>query len=413
VTTETGRRGERSGRRRYVVYATVLVINFLHLVSYTYVDSYAHTRAFGDALNYLEMSRHTFAAVDNPFALRMLTPWMVHTLQSLSGISLDYVWIAVTYTAISATLIVFFKLLYDQLGLSFFGSTVGTVLLAYTGIVTMYNFGNIWLVDPVNNLCMVLGIYFLVKRKLLAFTVVVVLGVLNKETMLFLAPLYPLLAWVRTRRLRDRTVLFGVVAMVVAAGAYLVFRTWALAHIGGEDYRAFSGQNGKSVFWNIRFALNNHKGDEFVRLFGTYTFLWLIFGYGLYLLYRQYRLRSELVVVSLWLFGTCLFGRLFATDTERVFVLMAPVVIAVCAVVFDKFHGERDRLWIAGLVFLYAGLNLGWIPPAWSLLGSLAAIVVFIAVLRPDRELTQSPPEQPRLNPNANGRHAETPAHPS
>jgi hypothetical protein len=372
-----------------VVYLAILLINFMHLVSYTTIAPDAHNKAVGDALNYIEMSERTFAQVDNPFALRMLTPWVVHNLQALLGVPLDYVWMLITYLAISATLIVFFKLLYDHFQLSLFISTVATVMLAFTNSFVMYNFGNFWLVDPVNNFLMVLGIYFLLKRKLIAFAVVILVGTINKETMLFLAPLYPLLAWVRTGRLRDRSVLFGVLAMVVATGFYLVFRTWAMSQIGGGSYEAFSGQNGKSVFANIQFALNANKGNELAILHNVLWFAWLIFGYGLYQLYKKSGIRSELLVISVWLFATCLFGRIFATDTQRVFVLMAPVVIAVCAIVLSRFDSERERLWVSGIAFIYAALNLGWVPGEWSLAASLGALVIFVAVLKPYREPVQ------------------------
>lgn len=401
--TTSSERVSRWRHPRYVVYLSVLVVNFFHLVSYTNIAPDAHTKAFGDALNYIEMAKQTFAPVDNPFALRVLTPWVVHNLQAVFGVPHDYVWMLVTYLAISATLIVFFKLLYDQLHLSFFVSTAATLMLGFTNFFVMYNYGNFWLVDPVNNLFLVLGIYFLVKRKLLPFAIVIVLGTINKETTLFIAPLYPLLQWARTGRLRDRTVIFGVLTMVVATAFYLVFRTWALSQIGGGNYQAFSGQNGQSIFANIRFALNSHKGNELGVLYDILKFTWLLFGYGLYLLYRQSKLRSELLVISIWLFATCVFGRLFATDTERVFVLMAPVVIAVAAVVLNRFDSDRDRLWVSGITFVYVALNLGWVPGEWAMLANLGAMVIFVAALRPYLKPAQPGPPPVESGPESNG----------
>lgn len=366
--------------QRLCVYGTLAMVTLLNVISHANLAPNAHEKAWGDAINYFRMSEQTGAAVDNPFALRMLSPWLVHRANLVTGISLDRLWLALTVVAVLAAAIVFFEFLRSHLKLQLFTSALTAVALACTFWYAPYAFTNPYLVDPLNNLLYVVALWLAFERKLIAFTAVIVVGAINKETTLLLAPLYPLLAWTRGRKLRDRDVLGGVVAVVVAAGLYIAFRLWAQNLIGGE-YGFGAGQGNKSLFDNIAFALSANKGSDQLVLFTTFHFLWLVFAFGLYRQYRRYGLGSDLLVASIWLFGCCVAGRLVATDTGRVFVMMAPLVLAVVAVVLDGQRGERRRLWVGLLLFLYIALSLGWVPAPTSFLVDAAAALIFVLLM--------------------------------
>jgi hypothetical protein len=68
-----------------------------------------------------------------------------------------------------------------------------------------------------------------------------------------------------------------------------------------------------------------------LNLFVTSHFLWVAFAYGLYRLDRHEGLHSQLLVAGLWLFACCLLGRLVATDTGRVFIVMGPLALGATA----------------------------------------------------------------------------------
>ncbi|WP_216213419.1 hypothetical protein [Amycolatopsis aidingensis] len=384
--------------RRCFVYSSLIVVGFINLISSASFSRDAHEQAFGDAINYFKMSQETFAQVDNPFALRILTPWLVNIIHGVSGLDLDYAWILFTFTVTNIAILVFFELLWSHFRLSLFTSTTFALVLAFTFSYTIYNYGNVWLVDPLNNLLYAIAIYFLFKRRLWQFLLIVVIGSINKETTLLLAPLYPLLVWIRSGSLRARSVLYSALGVVIAAALYFLFRIWAQAQIGGDEgYQALSGQNGTSVLENILFALNIRKGNEQLLLFGVFDFMWLIAAYGLYRLYRQSGVRSELFVVNVFIFLTCLLGRVFATDTQRVFVMIAPVLLAAAALLFDHFRNEADRLLIGFLVFLYVALNLRWVTEDAAIIVNVVALGVFVAMLKPQRGLPgwQAPKDPP------------------
>ncbi|MFE0026032.1 hypothetical protein [Amycolatopsis sp. NPDC059021] len=365
--------------QRAWVYLGLVTVTLLNVISYANVERDAHRKAWGDAVNYFRMSEQTGAPVDNPFALRMLSPWLVHRAHLLTGFSLDTLWLGLTIAATLAAVIVFFEFLWRHLNLRLFTAALVAAALACTFWYAPYAFSNPYLVDPLNNLLYVCAIWAAFRRRLVLFTVFVIVGSLNKETTLLLAPLYPLLVWTQERTLRHRGVLGGIAALVVSGAAYFGYRLWA-QHLIGGDYGFGTGQANASLLDNIRFALSANKGTDQLELFTTFHFLWLIFAYGLYRLYRAHGLRSELLVASLWLFACCVAGRLVATDTARVIVMMAPLVLAVTAVVLDRQRGEHRRAWVGLLLFLYVALSLRWIPAPASLVLDVAGAAGFVVL---------------------------------
>ncbi|MFE5502395.1 hypothetical protein [Amycolatopsis japonica] len=370
----------RPGAQRLWAYLALSTVSLINLISFMPKFPKPHEQAWGDAVNYYRMSEQTGVAVENPFALRMLSPWIVHRGNLLTGLSLDVLWVAFTFLVTLVTLFVFFEFLRSYLKLQLFTSVLASVALACTFWYAPYAFSNPWLVDPLNNLLYLLAIWFVLQRKLIPFAIVIVLGAINKETTLLLAPLYPLLAWIRGRRFRDRDVLGGVVVVVVAIGVYIGYRIWAQNLIGG-DYGFGAGQSNSGLLDNIRFALNASKGAGQVELFATFHFFWLVFGYGLYQQYRRHGLRAELLVSSIWLFACCLAGRLVATDTPRVFVMMAPLIIALAAFVLDQQRGEGRRLWVGVLFFLYIAVNLRIVTGAAVFWVDAVALLIFAALV--------------------------------
>ena len=374
-------RGTATGQRIWV-YLSLATVSLINLISNAPLQPNAHQNAWGDAINYYAMSEHTGAKVDNPFALRMLSPWLAHMVNQVTGVALDHVWLGLTLLFTLAATIVFFEFLWSHLKLQLFTSSLAAVALACTFWYAPYAFSNPYLVDPLNNLLYLVALWLLFRQRLVLFTIVIVVGSINKETTLLLAPLYPLLAWTRSRSFKDRQVLFGGLAVVGAAILYFVFRIWA-QNLIGADYSLGSGQANTGLLNNIVFALSSNKGNEPGALWGTFYFFWVLFAYGLYLEYRERGLRSELLTASLWLLACCMAGRLVATDTQRVFVMLAPLVIGLAAVVLDSRRGEARRLWVGLLVFVYVALNLRWVPAGASFAVEAGALALFAALMFP------------------------------
>jgi hypothetical protein len=350
----------------------ILVAGFFGMVSYGQFRHDARTAAFGDALNYLRMSQETFAPVDDPFALRLLTPWLVGHVSGVSGIAPDTVWIAFTFAATTAAIVVVYEWMRGSLGVSPSTSMFAALLLSVTFYYTSYAYSNFWLVDPLNNLACALALLFAFRGRLVMFTAVILIGFLNKEAVLLMAPLYPLLAWARSGRLRDRAVWRGVGATFFIAVCYLVFRAWAQAKIG-----AHGTHMGADVTELARAVLSSRPGAEHLAVFGVFNFLWAVLAHGLHQRYRREGLRSDLLLATVYVFGCCLVSRAQATDTERVFIMLAPLVVGVAATVFDSWNSEpkRQGMWVLGIV--YAALNFNWVTHETAVLVNLVAIAGF------------------------------------
>ena len=390
-------RGSRTAQRIWV-YLALATVTLINVISSANVQQDAHLKSFGDALAYYRMSEQTAAPVDNPFALRMLSPWLVHRAHLLTGLSLDTLWLILTIGATLAAVVVFFEFLWNRLNLQLFTAALTAVALACTFWYAPYVFSNPYLVDPLNNLLYIAALWFAFSRRLTLFTLVVVIGSANKETTLLLAPLYPLLAWTQHRTLRHREVITGLAATVISIAAYIGYRIWA-QHLIGGSYGLGAGQGNGSLLENFRFALAATKGTVQLSLFITFHFLWITFAYGLYRFYRREGLRNQLLVASLWLFACCLAGRLLATDTERVFIMMAPLVLGVTAVVLDRQRGENRRLWVGLLIAAYVGLQLRWAQPPGALIVDLAAAIGFVLLTRegqPSLRIGRTPPPSGR-----------------
>src|ERR1700683_5294027 len=371
---------------RYLVYGLILVIGLINVISYTDFSHNATSHPAstpGDARYYIAMSKHTFARVPNPYAFRLLSPLVVHELQKLPFLGLGSSWFLLTFVATNLAVIVFFKLLRDHFKLGLFTSATLSIMLACTYNYTSYNYMDMWLVDPVNNLVYMLALYFALERRLALFMVTVVIGSINKETAILLAPLYPILEWVRSGTWKQRVVVRSGVTTVAAVGLYLVFHALMLAKLGVAGYQFGSGINGHSVLDNIRFSFSLRQKVEEAAIFGVFQFLWFVFGYGLYRLYKLRGMRHELFIVSAYFLAVALVGRLFATDTERVYVMMAPVVAGVAALIFDRFQSEQQRMWLWLLAFTYLALNFQWMHGDAAWLTNVAALVAFIVALEP------------------------------
>jgi hypothetical protein len=366
---------------RYISYVAILIVNFINLVSYASLWPGAANAAHDDALRYIAMSQQTFAPVDNPFALRILSPWIAHALQKV-GLGLNSAWLIITFTASVAAIILFFKILYDHCKFSTFVSLVVTLMLACTYYFTLFNFENAWLVDPVNNLVIVGLIYTALRKRLVLFAMIVLLGSVNKETTLLFAPLYVLVAWAQRDPWRGRHFVGGTFVIVLGVVAYFLYRLWVQARLPADvEYVPLAGGGRRSVVENVRNSLGLMKKEQQFAIFDTFHFTWLIFFYGLYQSYQRFGLRNIFVTTGIFSFLMCLFGRLFASDVQRVFVMMAPVLFLVVASCFARFDSERGRPWLAAIAIAFIAINLRWLSPDASMFLDFFALLVFVAVI--------------------------------
>lgn len=106
---------------RWLVGLFLVLVGGINLISCTDFAPDADVRVSGDSYHYLRMSLRTFEAVPNPFAFRLLTPWLVQQIAGV-GVGLNTSWILVTFGATTLALYTFFLLLLDGFRLRWFTS---------------------------------------------------------------------------------------------------------------------------------------------------------------------------------------------------------------------------------------------------------------------------------------------------
>ncbi|CAN5135677.1 hypothetical protein BH11PAT4_BH11PAT4_1760 [soil metagenome] len=372
----------------YALFAFVLTLG---TIMYADLTKDPHLRSFGDALNYITMSEHPFAAVKNPFALRLLSPGVVHWLTINTPLGMNASWLLITLASSFAALVVFFKTLSQHFKLSYGTSVLATLFLAYSYNYIHFNLYDYWLVDPLNNLAYILAFWFLFKRQPIAFYITLLIGAVNKETAIFLIPLYPLsLIATGWGALKTREFWVSCVTGVVIALSYLLFREWVVSQIQlanpGANYSPLAGPGGTTTKENIAFSLSLNKNQY--ELYHVLDFLWLFGAYSAYLFVKAGKMSHPLVIATLYLIPVCLFGRLFATDVQRVFIMMAPLVIMLVAHYMDTFKTEEQRKWFIVFFVLYAASSMGWTDNNTKLITQLLVLGVFATRLNSDRSIT-------------------------
>ncbi|MER6762034.1 MULTISPECIES: hypothetical protein [Amycolatopsis] len=90
---------------------------------------------------------------------------------------------------------------------------------------------------------------------------------------------------------------------------------------------------------------------------------------------------NPLLVSSSHLALCCLAGRMVATDTQRVFVMLAPLAIGVVAVTLDNQRSDIRRFLVGLLAFLYIALNLRIVPDETKFLVGICGLIVFAVLI--------------------------------
>jgi len=143
---------------------------------------------FEDASAYYAMAKDPFVFMGvqgNPFAYRILTPWLVHVLP----LATDGGFRLVTTTSILLTALTLYVFLTGPLGFSPRMGILGQVLLI-TDICVAYNIANYRLVDPLAYFLLILGLQFAWTQENVLFAGSMALGVLNHEMQFILTPVY-------------------------------------------------------------------------------------------------------------------------------------------------------------------------------------------------------------------------------
>ena len=337
----------------------------------------------GDCDYYVKQALQPGSVQVNPFVFRILTPTLVRILKVNSNhlLEWDAAWYLFTFLLVYGSGLLFFRFCRRVLNLSVSSSCLAALMLLANWVYARFQMEIPFFPDPLNNFLWMLAFTLLFTERWGWFYVTIAVGMLNKEVILFLAPLCPLFVYLKTGKLLSRPVLRHAALAAGICGAYWAYRYGVGRWIGMQEYRLLS-TNDWGVLSSLLIGVNLQKSVW--HLFNTFGFLWITFLLMLRELYTAGGWRNRYLVTSLVVFGICFFSRLFSTDVSRIYVMMAPLVVGLSAVYLDAIFAERKFPALVLLLFVVLAGNQGWIEGrAW--LCVLNAAALFYIVLNANR----------------------------
>lgn len=290
-----------------ITISTIAIIACLFLIGLKF---YGFTSTLTlDSFFYFKMSYTPFESTNAPYMYRILTPLLVFILPLKHIISFTLI----NLTAITSTSVLFyyylkklnFKPLYSFIGVLFF----------ILGPNILYSMYNIALVDPLSFLFFLLAFYAILCKNDKLYFIAIILGILNKETILFTVPLY-FLYKLETERLIDAlksTVLILVPVLILFISIRYYF--------GFTDY--LSPATVKEI---ILYQINSN--NILVNPYLTFGVLWIIGLYNIKNIENKF-LKNTLYVLPF------IFLQIFiATDTLRSLFLAFPIIIPLSLYMF-------------------------------------------------------------------------------
>jgi hypothetical protein len=272
----------------------------------------------GDDLIYERMADDPLAPHTFVFAYRIAVPWLVHVLPFDHDVSFGVIaWLC--SAAAGAALF----LLLERLGTSRRASIALALVLVLSPPLLVASLRQGRNPDPLTILVMVAGALFIVERRPKALAATMLVGALNRESALFLAPL-AYAVW--AERLWDRAVLLRALAVAAPAVTAFVALRLAIPTVGREQVPGYGGALIGGRLDVLRSGLTSEV--EVRRLATIYGPLWLLAPLALRGFWFA---RRGLVLVCL-----CLVAMTFALDWGRVAFIAAPVVYAAAAWTLDR-----------------------------------------------------------------------------
>jgi len=270
----------------------------------------------GDDRIYARMAEDPTAPHTFVFAYRIAVPWLVHVLPFHHGFSFS----VIAWLCSGAAGAVLFLLL-DRFDIARRVSVALAFVLVLSPPLLVASLRQGYNPDPLTVLVMVAGALFVVDRRPVPLALTMLVGALNRESALFLAPL-AYAVW--AQRPLDRAALARVLAVAAPAVAAFCALRFAIPTVGKEQVPGYGASLIGGRLEVLGDGLRAFFDVEARRLALIYGPLWLLAPLAL----RDFPFarRGLLVLAPL-----CLLAMSFALDWGRVALVAAPVVYAAAA----------------------------------------------------------------------------------
>jgi hypothetical protein len=281
---------------------TSSIVILLFFLGKSFVNGFSAITTL-DSSFYLLMSFNPFQTVSDPYTYRLLTPLLVYLLplNHLSGFTL------INSAGITATGVLLYYYL-KKLEFSPLISLLGLTFFFFSPMV-IYSLYNIALVDSLSFLFFLLAFYAILVENDKIYIIALILGVLNKETILLTLPFYFLYNLKNNGRVNaiKKTILMLTISFII--------------FISVRYYYGFTGHFSlNTIISMIEFHIKNHC-SLLVSYFLTFSSLWLIAFLNLN------EVKDDFLKISLITLPFIFIQTILATDIFRILFIAFPIII--------------------------------------------------------------------------------------
>lgn len=306
-------------KTRGVHIASFLIAFALMVIACIYVRPAIDVVALGRG--YAALSQNPFGDTPSPLGFRILTPAISYVL-GLRGklIIITNLLIALSFLAVTYR---FFRKNLDQLNDALFATAVFAFSLVT--LTTIYYGGYC---DSLTYLIVLLMWMF--RSKLLPCSVLFFLGLLNRESIVFLLPWF-LFLQVSESTEKIKVVIKSVILYSLSVGIYFAFRMWVASfrevEFSTDYYFSPFSDNFLSIF-------KKSYGNQLIGIFSVFKAFWIIILIAFYSIWKRHQF-NQIISIALLMFLAWL-QVFFAWDTSRLMTLAFPVMFISLLHVFEN-----------------------------------------------------------------------------
>ena len=307
-----------------------------------------------------------------PWAYRILAVGIVKLLP----FSVEINFFLLTWFSTLGTLLASYAL-FRAFGISIVPAIVTLFCLSVSFPLAFY-LGTWGLIDPLANLFFVLGLYCIHERRYARAAVVIAVGVLAKETLLILLPLF----WLRRIRERAPRAEWARDALSVAVVSALPLASFVLLRLlvhpvpGTLDIRNYDDL---VRLWQVIWSYNTEGWGIVIRvgreLLRSYGLFWVTAFFGL-LLQRKWRVECLYLIAAGFLLCTV------AVDWSRMLATTFPGVFIPVAVFFEGiWRSNRQRTGVVVFLVTAAIVQCYLSLQAYASLDALGQTILVAGIL--------------------------------
>jgi len=341
-----------------------LFVGHSFILQRTFFNTTKYFAIGGDTNAYVSMIEGNWINAPSPFKFRILVPFLAsllplsptESLRLISYLSLFFCYLFILLTC-------------TKMGLNTNYSIIG-LLAVWASAWHLYNYHNPFLTDAFGLLMLCVMIFALFNDSFFVFLTAAVLGVLARESTIFLVPV-----WLIKKEWKRSILVIAISIIVLLIPRHLLAT--------GTDPTLVSVFEGIGILQQPLTFVKN--------VFLSWGFVWFLSMIGVW--YLPSDKFALIAVVFISLLSVAIFTSFIATDTRRMFSILTPILVITCAQLYAELINRKRLLALAlvGLTISQAFVSIpnvifgvgNWVfgLPRIILLGVEIVYIVFVLVV--------------------------------